>query len=324
MTAAIRAMLLVLIFAVGVNAWDKDLDFRWNYNKHIFTQLKGFKLYKGTTESSLPDLVADIPKEDVVVVYEKPILLIETFDQDPGQKYNVTQGSWKWISGTKNMKIESEDFMLVFEFPAGIENDFLFRFWPEKSTGDQPVIYSYIKDESLPAYYELRLAGEDGIRFSNWRKVYDSQFGGVEGAFALPRFKQCEIVEGEHNICPGFNVSLSWKPGSYIATVTGQKDADTIDEAQVSGEDIKPLDINKLEIITQAQHGWIDDIVIGGTMELGKVLRVSVPDNPVYFALSAYWERDGEIIESTPSIPLRYTFEETQPLTSPGGLRKIN
>lgn len=172
-------------------------------------------------------------------------------------------------------------------------------------------MYAYLKDEAFSAYYELRFAGADGIRFSNWRKVYDQQFGGVEGAFALNRYPQCA-----ENPCQGFSISMDWADVGYSATIYDQATKETY---LGGGIDTKPLNINKLEIITQQQSFWIDAIKIGGLMELRASAAVDLPaqGQEVQFALSAY-NANGE---GPTSIPLVYVVPTTT-LETPVNLRK--
>ena len=197
--------------------------------------------------------------------------------------------------------------MLVFEKPAGITNNFGFSFVPEKSTGDKPRVLSYIKDESLGAYYELKFAGADGSATSNWRKCYDAQWGGVEGTKALPDYPQCFSGTLQNDlICSGFYILLNWTPGFYGAAVTDFA-KDITDTAY--GIDPKPLDINKLEILIYQQHGWIDEIVIGGALKVNHSINISLPDTPIYFAVSAYRKNrndDTKIDESNKSLSIKY------------------
>lgn len=290
----------------------------WNYNKYYYNKLTGFKLYSGTEEGNYPTLVTTIQKSDIVIVSEQPILLEEHFNTDPGSKYNITRGSWTWVEETKNMKVESDEFMVVFEYPAGVNSSMSFWYWPEKSSGDQPILYSYIKDEAMYAetglgsYYELRFAGVDGIRYSNWRKCYDGKYGGVDGAKSLSRYEQCNIVEGQENICYGFRISMDWSSEYYGVSILNQK-LKTFNDAY--GEDSKPLNINKLEIIVNQQSFWIDDIIIGGAMTLSKEINLG-NTSPVYYAMTAMVQDPNDsskVIESGMSIPTIYTATEGGP-----------
>jgi len=279
---------------VGI-AESKELKLAWDYNKAYLEFTDGFRVYSGNSEGSLVR-IAEIPTAAIEILSEKPVLLNERFDSDPGSKYNVTQGSWQWVSKTKNMKVESSDFMVVFELPAGTDNTMSFWFWPEKGLGDQAQLYVYNKDEAETAltgfgsYYELRFGSLSGTRYSNFRKCYGGDYGGVDpnGAFPLPRFDECNIVEGQANVCDGYWLRMTWKSGSdgyYGATVFNQKTQAT---TEVSGRDAKALNINKLEIILKDQSGWIDNIVIGGQVVLSKLIDVDVTQLPKYFAVTAY------------------------------------
>jgi hypothetical protein len=69
------------------------------------------------------------------------------------------------------------------------------------------------------------------------------------------------------------------------------------------GNDDRPLNINKLEIIIKQQSGWIDDIIIGGQLELTTpVINVDTSQDKVYFAATSY-NSNGE---SDKSIPVLY------------------
>jgi hypothetical protein len=284
----------------------KQLTVAWDYNRFFLDKMvDGFKIYMGTSEGSYPTLIANIPKSQAIVHSEKPILLQETFDDAPGTKYPLLKGNWTWVVSTKNMKIDSNEFMIVFEYPAGDSNDMSFTFWPEKQLGDGPIIYSYIKDESLPAYYELRVSSSSGTRYSNWRKVYDQKYGGIDpnGAFPLPRYPQCNIIEGQNNVCPGFLVAMHWQPSDYYVDILPIGDLPSMTGAAYGIDvDKKPLVINKLEIIINQQAGWIDDIVIGGQMELRYVVDYAFPDQKIYLAATAY----NQYGESQKSVPVTY------------------
>lgn len=279
----------------------ETLTFAWNYNKYHHSKVTGYRLYMSTDPENFTTVIADIPKADVTVFSEKPILIEEHFDTAPGTKYNVTKGSWSWVEQTKNMLIDSDEFMVVFEVPAGVSNDMSFFMWPKASKTDAPIVYSYLKDEPIEAYYELRLGGANGIRYSNWRKVYDMKFGGVNGAFALPRFAQCQIKSEGETICPGFWVGMTWTPDHYSATV--------MDETAF-GDDDKPLNINKLEIIVQNESMWIDNIIIGGQMELRKQVSVTLPATGAYFVATAY----NQYGESGFSVPNVFKEGATEPV----------
>jgi hypothetical protein len=313
---------VMLIFLLVSYTEAKQVTIGWNYNRYFFdNKADGFKIYMGTTEGNYPTLIANIPKSQAIVHSEKPILLKETFDSDPGSKYPLERGTWKWISETKNMKIEDAEFMIVFTRPAGDSNDMTFTFWPEKKLGEGPIIYSYIKDEAASTnggvYYELRLGSSDGIRYSNWRKVYDQKFGGIDpnGAFALPRYPQCVIVEGQNNLCPGFFVSMSWQPDTYSVDLYPVGDLPAM-KGSAFGVDVdkRPLVINKLEIIINQQSGWIDDIIIGGQMDLRYTVDYAIPDQKVYFAATAY----NQYGESQKSIPVAYEVIEDNTQKVPG------
>lgn len=290
------------------------IEIHWNYNKFYHNKILGYRVYMGSSADALTQKILDIKKTDLTVYSEQPFLLEEHFDQDPGTKYTPLKGNWTWTAETKNMHIEAgSEFMLVFEKPAGATSDMAFTFWPEKSSSDQPIVYSYIKDESIGAYYELRLAGSNGTRYSNWRKVYDQKFGGIDpnGAFPLPRYPQCVILENQHNYCPGFKVFMSWNPDTYVIELSPNGDLPVM-TASVTGVDVdkKALDINKLEIIINNQGGWIDDIMIGGNMEIGTEINLTLPQTPVYFAASAYYQDPNDaakILETAKSIPVEYT-----------------
>jgi len=299
--ATVVGLALIGVFALAASAY--AVTFAWNYNRLPLDLTVGFLIYMGDTADDLPTVIADIPKDQVTIQYEDPFLVNETFDTDPGTKYNVTRGSWQWVEETKNMKVTGPEFMVVFEEPAGTTNDFMLWFWPEKATGDQPQLYLYIKDEAASTnggvYYELRFGSSSGVRYSNFRKVYDQKYGGVDpnGAFPLPRYPQCTIIEGQNNICSGFWINVGFSPGPYNATI--------YDQAQqkytvVGGVDARALDINKLEIIIKEQTGWIDNIAIGGGMELRKTVEAVGIVPGKYFAVSAY-NTVGES-EKSPSV----------------------
>lgn len=292
-------------FLLTVSARGETRTIAFTFSKPALAITTGFRLYQGTAADAVTTKVADF-KVDAALKTESqaPILLEEHFDTDPGNKYPLTKGAWSWVPETKNMHIEAgAEFMIVFEKPAGATSQMGFRFWPEKSTSDQPHLMSYIKDEAQAAYYELRLAGADGIRFSNWRKVYNQQFGGVQGAFGLPQYAQCYSGEPSGNLtCNGFYVQMAWAPGPYMAEVLG---------GSAEGNDAHPLDINKLEIIIQNQGGWIDDIVIGGQMELRRDLDLTLVSGQTYLAISAY-NSYGESAKSTPVL-YKVELEETVP-----------
>lgn len=308
------AGLIVVIWIVTV-CEAKELTFAWNFNKEFLEMTDGFKIYSGDT------LIKDIPKSEVEVFKESPVLLNETFDSDPGSKYNVTEGSWTWDSATKNMKIESDRFMVVFELPAGTESNMAFWFWPEKGLGDMAQLYVYNKDEAETAatgfgsYYELRFGSTSGIRYSNFRKCYDGKYGGVDpnGAFALPRYPQCTIVEDQANICNGYAIYMTWMGGEYGYYSTSIYDQKQKVWTEVGGSDSKALNVNKLEIILNSQTGWIDNIVIGGLMELRKKIDVDVSQLPMYFTVSAY-NGNGESAKSDAYV---YDAETGEPLFPP-------
>lgn len=274
----------------------KAETFQWSFNRYHFNQITGFRLYMGTAETALTTLVADIKKANVAVKSELPILVEEHFDAAPGTKYATSgAGSWEWVASTKNMKISPNggDFMVIFNAAAGVVNDFNFYFWPEKSDGEKAAVYSYLKDESIPGYYELRAGATNGTAESNLRKVYDGKYGGIDGKFDIPRYAQCAMKSEGETICPGFRVLMSWAPGHYEATVNG---------VSVFGTDEKPMGINKLELIFNQQAGWIDDIIIGGKMTLQATAAVTLPAPKVWFAIAAY----GPNGEGPKSIPTEY------------------
>jgi hypothetical protein len=304
--------------------WAEQAPFKFgfDYNVTEFANVDGFKVYSSPSSGGpYETLVIDVPKEEFVLENERPLLLHETFDTDPGTKYSITSGSWSWVETTKNMKVSSgTQFMVVFEHPAGTEAVMSFDFWPESSTGDQARLMSYIKDESMPAYYELRFAAANGARYSNWRKVYNEQYGGVEGAFGLPRFKQCDTT----NPCPGVRINMNWGPEKYMARITNQDPTEKVidQDAVVFGTDATPLNVNKLEIIIDQQSGWIDDIVIGGDNEYACRTRTAEaqPDGTtLYYVVTAYKQHptdNTQILESGPSLEVEHTWE-----TTPDGIR---
>jgi len=311
--AAICFVLAIITFAFVNMASGAERTFAWHYPKHVHQNITGYRLYMGATATATTTLVADIAVADVAIKTDPPLLVSDKFDTDPGTKYTVTEGSWRWDStGAKAMKIEGAKFMVVFEVPAGTKSTMSFEFYPEKSLSDQPIIYSYIKDESLSAYYELRVGGADGIRTSTWRKCYDGQWGGVDGAFGLPRYEQCFSGEPSGDmLCKGFGVYMSWAPGKYAASVLGDV---------VSGDDTKALDINKLEIIINNQTGWLDNIQIGPPAELRAVADVPLPaSGSVWFAISAYRDSDQGVLEGPKSASGEYVITVGDPQT-PGGL----
>jgi hypothetical protein len=282
-----------LCLAIAARGETRTIAF--TYSKPALAITTGFRLYQGTAADAVTTKVADF-KADAALKTESqaPVLLEEHFDTDPGTKYPLTKGAWSWVPETKNMHIAAgAEFMIVFEKPAGATSQMSFRFWPEKSSSDQPRIESYIKDEAQGAYYELLLGGLDGVRLSSWKKVYNQQWGGVQGAFGLPQYAQCYSGEPSGNItCNGFYVQMTWAPGPYTAEVLG---------GSAGGNDAHPLDINKLEIIIQNQGGWIDDIVIGGQMELRRDLDLTLVNGVTYLAVSAY-NSYGESAKSTPVL----------------------
>ena len=295
------AIIIISLILLSVSVQAKEIKIGFNYNRFFLdTKVDGFKFYMGDSADNCTTLVATIPKAQMVVSNEKPFLLKERFDTDPGTKYNITRGSWSWVEKTKNMKIESDEFMVVFEYPANDTNAMNFFFWPEKKLGDQAQLYVYLKDEAASTdggvYYELRFGAASGTRYSNWRKVYDKNYGGVDpnGAFPLPRFDECDLQPEGETICPGNLISMTWEPGVYCAEVLNKT---------MCGNDDRPLNINKLEIIIKQQSGWIDDIIIGGQLELTTpVINVDTSQDKVYFAATSY-NSNGE---SDKSIPVLY------------------
>lgn len=276
------AVAVIVAIAMVVVAIATAETVAWNYPGSYHAAVKGYRLYSGESAQAVDHLVADFAPATVNVAATQPSLLNEQFGSDPGTRLQVTSGSWKWVSATRNMKIDVADFMVVFEVAAGTANTFSFTFFPEKSLGEAPVIYVYAKDEALGAYYELRLGGAAGTRYSNWRKCYDSKWGGVEGAFTLPRYQQCYAgtMPAGDNLCDGFTVGLDWRPGAYTASVL---------DAHAGGTDDKPLNINKIEIIVKDQAGWIDAIVAGGELTLEKQVALGMaPGQTKHLELTAY------------------------------------
>lgn len=315
-------MLVVLSFAaVLLPLRAAAIELHWDYNRFYHDQILGYRIYMGTSPDKIDQKIADLPKSNLTIVKELPILIEEHFDQDPGSKYPLQSGTWSWNKDTKNMHIDSaSQFMIVFEKAAGMVNDMGFTFQPEKNTSDQPALYSYIKDEAASTnggvYYELRLAGSNGTRYSNWRKVYDQKYGGIDsgGAYPLPRYPQCNIAENQNNLCPGFRVLMSWRPETYAVSIKSNENDLPIMNASVSLDDVdkRALNINKLEIIISNQSGWIDDIIIGGNMEIGTEINLTMPQIPVYFAASAYYQDPKDstrILETDKSISLKYENE---------------
>lgn len=310
----IAILLIILAGVFNTPAAAEELTIAWDYNRYYFDKLVGFKLYKAKGAGLPATLIADIAKANVTITAEKPILLEEHFDTDPGAKYPLSEGAWSWQADTKNMMIDGPKFMVVFSLAAGASNDMSFTFWPLAASNDQPTVYSYLKDEALGAYYELRLAGADGIRYSNWRKCYDSQWGGIEGAFELPRYAQCVKQTTGDTFCPGFTTYMGWTPGHYIARVESFEGDKPIAAGEAHGSDAKALDINKLEIIISNQTGWIDDIIIGGKMEVRYKATVALtPGEEVFFTATAYRKDPADstkILESLPSLEARYTLTQ--------------
>lgn len=295
----ILATWLLTMVAQTYGAEPVTKKFRWDYDRFWLNKVQGFRLYVGTSESEVNQLVADIPANSVDVISETPIILAEDFNTDTSSKYETTGGKWTWQSDTKNMLVETgpgETFMLVLPYDAGVNNYFGFQFWPKKSHNDAAALNSYLKPaEDNPykiAYYELRLGDVAGTKNSNFRKVVDSKFGGVEGAFMLPRYAQCAIKSEGNTICPGFPIAIKFNAGEYGAISNG---------VSVGGNDATPLDIKRLEIIIYNQDAWIDSIRIGGKMILQKAVPVTFPASRVWFAISAY-NADGEGEKSLSSL----------------------
>lgn len=323
----IATLLIILAGISNTPAAAEELTLAWAYNRYFFNQLVGFKLFMAKGAGLPATLIADVPKASVTITKEKPILLEEHFNTDPGTKYPLKRGAWSWQAETKNMKIDGPDFMIVFPLAAGVDNDMSFSFWPLASSSDQPIVYSYLKDEAISAYYELRLAGADGIRYSTWRKCYDSRWGGVDGAFGLPRYVQCPTKSTGVTYCPGIRVYMGWKPGHYSARVEGLVGDKPIEEGVGYGTDTKPLDLNKLEIIISNQSGWIDDIIIGGKMEVQYKATVELtPGEEVFFTATAYRNDPDDvtkIIESSPSIGARYTLTQEPEKRAPPPVKNL-
>lgn len=277
-----------------------EKTFQFNYNRSGFDIVSGFRVYMGLSEDKIDQKIGDFSKDSAAIVGETPVLLNEKFDSDTSAKYQIEGGKWTWQSSTKNMLVETgadQSFKLVLPYEAGSNSAFSFYFGPKKSHTDQATVMCYLKDltnvEYKTAYYELRMADKDSTRYSNWRKVVNSKFGGVEGAFSLPRYAQCSLKSEGETICPGFFVSMDFEPGAYAAQVNG---VDAI------GNDQTPIDISRFEIILTNQDGWIDNIMIGGKMVLQKKINVDFPDSRVWFAVTAY----NSYGESAKSLPVRY------------------
>ena len=331
--AIVGAFLLcafTLIFCFANVARGEQLTIGWHYSKAFHDTLAGYRLYSGSSAETLDTLVADIPIGDVTATTLQPYLLNETFDTDPGDKYPLAKGSWTWVEQTKNMLVESDEFMIVFDKPAGAISAISFWFWPQKALGDQAQLYNYNKDMAeseatgVGVYYELRFGSSDGTRYSNFRKCYDGKYGGVDpnGAFPLQRFPECNIVEGQNNLCDGYWISVEWDGENYSATIYNQATKKT---ETVGGIDAKPLDISRLEIISKQQSFWIDDIRIGGIVDLRATQNISLPSpgSTIYLAMSAYRMVDGNRLEGAKSIPVDYIVPSQQIVPgSPKGLRK--
>lgn len=293
------------MFLIVGNVYGVEKTFQWPYNRYFYdNDVTGFYLYRGNTADTVTEKIADIKKADITIANETAIILEEHFDTDPGTKYTVEgEGSWSWVENTENMKVvtgEGKSFMVVLTYPAGTANDFYFKAWPEKKYGTDGLIYSYLKDDGAygTSYLELRLASGD-TRFSNFRKVVNSQFGGVEGAFSLPKFAECALKSEGETICPGWLTSISWDGPGYESSWNG---------VAVGGSASESLNIQRLEIIFTNQDGWLDDLIIGGRMTLQKKVSFTEDNPEIFFAISAY----GPNGESGKSMPVRYLPESGQ------------
>lgn len=320
-------IILAIIFTTGlVSAEEKKIQ--WTYNRVPFDKLVGFRLYKGPNPDAVTERILDVQRGDVEIISEKPVHFKETFDTDPGDKYksNVKNGSWKWEKSEcdeeNSMKVipgGDGKFMVVFDVPAGTANEFLFSFWPLSSRGDQPMVYSYLKDEALPGYYELRYAGADGTRSSNWRKVYNEKWGGVEGAFELPKYDQCQQKDEGLTCCATRkNITLKWKPDEYIASITKHSVHSFVGSVSGTGVDKQPMDITKFEIIFHEQSGWLDNIVIGGRMVVQSEVDIVIDSERTWLAVSAYRIIDGKVVEGPKSLAGEY-----KPTSGTAGTRPL-
>ena len=73
------------------------------------------------------------------------------------------------------------------------------------------------------------------------------------------------------------------------------------------------------------QSFWIDDIRIGGILDLRATQNISLPSpgSTIYLAMSAYRMVDGNRLEGAKSIPVDYIVPSQQIVPgSPKGLRK--
>lgn len=247
----------------------------------------------------------DTTASEIEIHSEAPFIVNEKFDTDTSSNYTV-DGNWSWISDTQNMKIEDNtDFMLTINAPVGTKNDIIFYFWPETSEGDNSHVYSYIKQDS-GTYYELRLSVNSAD--SNFRKVYNEQWGGVNGLKSFSPYTQCfdTLGENESISCDGFWVHIGFNEYGYNARV---KDDD------VRGDDETLLDINTVEIIFHNQSGWIDNIMIGGQMQLRFNADIDTTVKK-YYAVSAY-NGNGE---SEKSFPTAYGGSGGRVPDAPGSL----
>ena len=91
------------------------IELHWNYNRFYHDKIFGYRIYMGTSADKIDQRIDNLSKSELTIVKEQPILLQETFDENPGSKYTVTKGSWSWSETTKNMHIDSDEFMIVFE-----------------------------------------------------------------------------------------------------------------------------------------------------------------------------------------------------------------
>ena len=313
MKTATAFLAILILTATWATAEPHKINF--NYNRVFFDEITGVRIYKGGTAETATVKIADIPRAQLTVISENPVLLHETFDSDPGTKYPLASGAWKWVPETQNMQITGTDnFMLVFTLPAGASNDMVYSFWPLSLTGDKPIIYNYIKYESIGAYYELRFAGISNTSPSNWRKVYSGKWGGVDGAFPLPGFDECHVQTTGNTICNGYRVFLSWQPGDYNATISKLETGAVAGHA--AGSDKAALDINKLEFIIQNQTGWIDDIIIGGQMTVQAPVDFVIDTERTFIAVSGYRVIDGKIVEGPRSVAGEYVPSSGQDSTA--------
>lgn len=131
---ALRLLTLLTLLALltPLTLLAKDITFGWNYIKHQYEAVEGFRLYMGDT------MVADIPKAETAIEWEQPYLIEEDFDADPGTKYPLAKGSWTWVAETKAMHVEGGEFMIVFDVPAGVQNAMSFGSGPRPAPATSP------------------------------------------------------------------------------------------------------------------------------------------------------------------------------------------